>query len=376
MHRLVVLLALAACGCGVGGHRILDDGCELTDERNIADLIGPAPDDVVLVGEPTPSHLAWSERAGLFVRALDEGAPMERLGAACDGGLATSGGLLACARRGDDAKADEGHVAIYDPRDGTVRARAAGVGPDGAGVGLAVDGDRIAIVWSRARGASSAVYLQEPGRDPMRISRDGVRAGRPSVLWERSRPGAAPALVAAWPETWTSPEGRVVGAVVAFEDGRPRELEPIAYDRAHPSLRHGPEGEALLVFRDRRPAGSRPRLFVRRLGRRDVARDGVHANADGEALAVPCAGAVVLVAPRTHSRAERIVAIRRHDAATLEGAGPEHQVYEHGAAFEHADARCVGHDLLIAVASRATIERPNGEVGTVRFRCPDPSATP
>lgn len=115
-------------------------------------------------------------------------------------------------------------------------------------------------------------------------------------------------------------------------------------------------------------------MFVRRLDAEDHAHDGVPANADGEALAVACAGAMVIVAPRTHSRSERLVAVRRHDLATLEGSGPEHQIYMHGAAFEHADARCVGNDVLVAVASHATIERPHGAVSTVRFTCPDPSA--
>jgi hypothetical protein len=366
MPRIVTLLLtlMVGQGCARGDHRILEDGCELTDERTLATLLGPAPDDVVLVGEPVPTHVAWSERAGLFVRSLDDNAEARRLGATCDGGMASSGSALACARRGNDAKADAGHVVVYDVAAATIRFRTEGVGPDGDGVGVATHDDQLAVVWSRARATSSAVYLQRPGADPARVSREGVRAGQPAASFV----GAT--LVAAWPETWTDRTGRVAGTLVVLEDGRPRQLEPLAYDAAHPSLRAGPEGEAILTFRDRRPAGTRPRLFTRRLGRGDVAMDGVHANAAGEAVAVPCAGAVVLVAPRTHSRSERIVAVRRHDARTLAGQGPEHQIYLHGAAFEHADARCVGDDVLIAVASRATIERPRGEVGTVRFRCP------
>ena len=362
---------LALCvGCS-GEHRILEDGCELTDERRLAELLGPAPHDIVLVGDGDPTHIAWSERAGLFSRALEGEAPAARLGAPCDGGLAASAGLLACARRGDDSKADPGHVAVYDIETSAVRERVSGVGPDGAGVGLAVDGDATSVVWNEARGTTSAVWLRREGAEPRRISRDGMRGGRPTALYELVE--AERRLVVAWPETRSGPSG-VEGVLMVQRGERLLDLEPLAYDLSHPSLRAGPDGEAVIVFRDRRPERTRPRLFVRRLGRSDHAQDGVHANADGESIAVPCADAVVLVAPRTHSRSERLVAVRRHDSATLAGSGPEHQIYEHGAAFEHADARCVGRDVIIAIASSASVERPHGEIGTVRFRCPTPEA--
>jgi hypothetical protein len=371
----VALLAVHALtgltACAPGGHRILEDGCELTDEQTVAELLGPEPHDVVLVGEPAATQVAWSERTGLFARPLDGSSEARRLGPACAGGLASSGGLIACSRPGDDAKADPGHVAVYDPGSGAVRFRAEGVGPDGHGVGLAVEGEQLAVAWSSARGTTGAVHLQRPGSDAVRLSREGVRAAHPEVLWEHVD-GVAH-LVVVWSETWSDRSGRVAGIVMAQRDGRPLELEPLAYDQALPSLRAGPDGEALVTFRDRRPAGTRPRLFVRRLGRSDEAMAGVHANADGEAIAMPCEGAVVLVAPRTHSRAERLVAVRRHDPVSLEGSGPEHQIYEHGAAFEHADARCVGGELLVAIASHATIERPHGEVGLVRLRCEQPA---
>ncbi len=368
-----IALMLVAAGCG--GHRILEDGCALVDEERVAELLGPAPHDVVLVGEPEPTHLAWSERAGLFVAPLPGGdGTARRLGSSCEGGLSSSGGLIACSRRGDDAKADPGHVAVYGPDDSAPRWRAEGVGPDGSGVGLAIDGQSMVLVWNAARDTAGSVWRQRTGGEAVRLSRNGVRAGRPDALWERT-PEGAPRLVVAWPETWADRNGRVEGALfVQTGERSPAELEPLAYDASHPSLRAGPHGEALLSFRDRRPAGSRPRVFVRRVGRRDRALDGVHANADGESIAVPCAGAVVLVSPRTHSRAERLVAVRRHDAETLEGSGPEHQIYEHGAAFEHADARCVGDDVLVAIASHATIERPRGAVSTVRFHCPAPGS--
>jgi len=232
-----------------------------------------------------------------------------------------------------------------------------------------VEGPALTLVWTEARGTTSAVWLRRAGAEPRRISREGVRGGRPSVLHELE--DGRTHLVVAWPETWTTERG-VEGVLMVQRDERVLPLENLAYDLSHPSLRAGPDGQAIVVFRDRRPERTRPRLFVRHLGRSDVAQDGVHANAEGESIAVPCADAMVIVAPRTHSRAERLVAVRRHDTTTLAGSGPEHQVYEHGAAFEHADGRCVGRDVLIAIASSSTIERPHGEIGTVRFRCPAP----
>ncbi|MBX7193737.1 MAG: hypothetical protein K1X94_16900 [Sandaracinaceae bacterium] len=357
-------------GC-FGEHRILEDGCELGDEVPIAELLGPAPHDVVLVGAEHPTHVAWSERAGLFLRELDGDATVVRLGAPCDAGMSSQGALLACARRGDDSKAQSGHVTVLDVETGAIVGQASGVGPDSFGVGLAFSDTERVLVWNDARQTTSSVMLRRGDHDAQRISREGVRAGRPAAALERH--GGHTQIVLAWPETWLGDEG-VEGTLRVQRGERLLELEPLGYDLAHPSIATDPEGEAVVVFRDRRPARTRPRMFVRRLDAEDHAHDGVPANADGEALAVACAGAMVIVAPRTHSRSERLVAVRRHDLATLEGSGPEHQIYMHGAAFEHADARCVGNDVLVAVASHATIERPHGAVSTVRFTCPDPSA--
>ncbi|MBN8613625.1 MAG: hypothetical protein J0L92_23720 [Deltaproteobacteria bacterium] len=365
------LLGLAGCS---HEHRILEDGCELGEEREIATLIGPAPHDIVLLGADGggPTHVAWSERSGLFVRALaPDDAPVARLGPACDAGLASQGTLLACARRGDDAKAQLGHVTVVDVTTGETVEQVSGVGPDSYGVSVAVAGEARALAWNDSRGTTSLVRLRRGETDPQRISREGVRAGRPAVRFERADEG--PRLVLAWPETWVGAEG-VEGVIRAQRGERTSDLETLTYDAAHPSIALDDDGQAVVVFRDRRPARTRPRLFLRRLGRTDEAHDGVHANADGESIVVPCGGALVVVAPRTHSRTERLVAVRRHDLATLEGSGPEHQIYMHGAAFEHADARCEGGDVLIAVASHQTIERPHGTVSTVRFTCPDPDA--
>lgn len=366
--RRVLGLAMALGGAVLsscaGEHRILEDGCELGETVAIAELIGPEPHDVALVGEQEPTHIAWSERAGLFVRSL-EGGEIQRLGAPCDAGMASAGSWLACAQRGDDDKAQVGHVTVIDLATGVRVDGVSGVGPSSSGVGLARLGERHALVWNDAHGASAAVWLRRDGQEPVRLSTARVRAGRPSARFATD--SAEPLIV--WPETWVGESG-VEGTLRMQRGERLVDLEPLAYDAAEPTIALDADGRGTVVFRDRRPARTRPRLYVRRVGRGDRAHEGVHANADGEALAIPCAGAMVLVAPRTHSRNERIVAVRRHDPATLEGDGPEHQIFMHGAAFTHADARCVGHEVLLAVASHATLERPRGAIGTVRFACP------
>lgn len=363
---MCALLTLTGCG---RDHRILDDGCELSDEVVLAELLGPSPHDIVLLGERAPTHIAWSERAGLFMRAIGDGeATTVRLGPPCEAGLASEGVRLACARRGDDAKGQRGHVIVLDAISGAVIDRVEGVGPDSSGVSFATAEGAHVLVWNDTRETTATVWMRRDETDARRLSRAGVRAGQPAVRFETTDTG--PRLVVTWPETWLGRDG-LEGTLRLQRGERVTDLEPLAYDDAHPTLTLDDAGAPVVVLRDRRPARTRPRLFVRRLDRNDTAHDGVHANAEGEALAVPCAGALVLVAPRTHSRTERLVAVRRHDLRTLEGAGPEHQIYMHGAAFEHADARCDEGELVVAVASEASLERPRGTISTVRFRCPD-----
>jgi hypothetical protein len=75
-----------------------------------------------------------------------------------------------------------------------------------------------------------------------------------------------------------------------------------------------------------------------------------------------------MVAPRTHSHTERLVSISRYTRA-LARHGPEQQIYEHAAAYEHADAQCVSGRLLVLFASRRSREQERGSVRTMTLSC-------
>lgn len=352
--------------------RILEDHCELTDEHEITTLIGNDPDDIALM----PQGVAYSEDAGLFMVALEPGSTPRRLGEGCAGGLAHVDDFLACSRPGNDAKGLTGHVAVYQNE--RVLFRVEDVGPDGHGVGIAARGEELALVWNEGRTGASILGMVIRAADGTvsartRLSRGGLPAGEPAIL------NVDDAFVIVWPETWPNQEGDLEGSLMhqritslAALPSRPVELEELAYDAAHPSLRLDASGAPVLVFRDRRPAGTRPHLYVRHLDEDSDAQEGVHANAAGESFAVSCADALTVFAPRTHSRGERIVAVRRHNPTTLEGEGPEHQVYQHGTTFDYADARCEGRDALLVMASSASEEHPVGAIRSVRFSCPNP----
>ncbi len=364
-------LAVLPLGC-THQRRILEDHCELTHEQEITTLVGTDPHDIALLSD----RVAYSEDAGLFVVALEAGSTPRRIGEACAGGLAHAGDFLACSRRGNDARDVHGHVAVYEGE--RVLFRVEDVGPDGRGVAIAERNGALALAWNEGRTGSSVLSMVIRNADGTmsertRLSRGGLPSGEPAMMTDGD------AFLVVWPETWPNNEGDLEGALMsqrvtslASPLPRARELEELAYDSAHPSLRVGAQGEPVLVFRDRRPEGTRPHLYVRHLAEDSAAKEGVHANAAGESFAVSCADALTIFAPRTHSRGERIVAVRRHNPTTLEGEGPEHQVYQHGTTFDYADARCEARDALLVMASSASEEHPLGAIRSVRFSCPQP----
>jgi hypothetical protein len=246
-------------------------------------------------------------------------------------------------------------------------ARSAGafgtLGPDGSGVALAIEEDGTFVVgWQEARGAVRAAWMTRstPGAVPERLSAARFRGSRPSIEIVN---GVA---TAAWAETWIGARGGVEGRIAVRTGSRAaRGAAEIAYDGALPSLRSG-----VLVFRDARPASARPRAYLGRLEGAVLPRveQAMPANAAGESFAVTCGSDLFLVAPRTHSRIERLVGLRRY-SAELVGQGPESEIFESGAAFEHADAQCIDGHLLVVFAGRPTREQAQASVRAVPMRC-------
>jgi hypothetical protein len=155
----------------------------------------------------------------------------------------------------------------------------------------------------------------------------------------------------------------------------PRVVSTLAYELVLPVMIPDAEHGPILVMRDRRPARTRPALQLARVdpdARELQFHAGAPANAAGGGVAVPCQGSVMVIAPRTHSRTERLVSVRRH-GEDLEGLGPEQQIYEHAATFEWADAVCLGDRLLVVFGSRSAPLTPTGTVRSVTVDCATPA---
>ena len=269
---------------------------------------------------------------------------------------------------GESAVAEPSDLSLLQPPSAPARRP---TGPDGRGVSILVDeGGGLRLGWQEARGARAAAWL---GRLPEGLSETvspvRFRAGAPSLA------GTVRDPIAAWEETWIGRGGEVAGRIEVREGSRPpRTAAEVSFEGALPTLR-GEGSEALLSFRDRRPARARPRVYLTpalAATPRVVPAVGMHANADGAAFSLRCADSVFVVAPRTHSRHERLIALRRYSPGALEGQGPEHQIYQHGAAFELADARCVGHGLLVLYAGRESREGARASIRTIRLVCDAP----
>lgn len=379
---LAALVVCAACG-GRGEVRILDGNCAFGEERTLAIPSGPVVHDVALAASGERAWAVWSERAGVFARALDaSGEPAAealRIGPACEGGLAAAARegelVVVCGRRGSEGHDDDGGVQVVAIRDARIATLASfgALGSDGEGVALAVSpAGELHVGWQEAHGAVREAWGARIGPDgavsaPERLSTPHFRASRPSLLWSGER------LLAAWSETWLDARGEPEGRLQVRAGTRAaRGVEAVAFDDPLPVLREGVSGDEIVAFRDRRPARSRPRAQLARLRDRGAALERVEAgspaNAEGESLALACGDDVFVVAPRTHSRTERLVSVRRY-SRELVGQGPELQLYEHGAAYEHADARCVAGHLVVLFASRRSRVHANASVRAVPVAC-------
>jgi hypothetical protein len=374
--RLLLALALIGCGNGSDVH-ILAGACPFGGETHLFDLDGPMLDGIALAPDgESGAYLAWSERSGLFGVALDHDGrargERERIGPRCTGGLDVLADadrtLVACSIAGAADRGDRGAVVVYArAADGThLVDRREGVG-DGSGVALARGPSSVVVGWQDETDGSSSAWLATvgDGSDPIRLSRGGFRATAPAVAFDGDT------RLVLWGELWNDERGDAAGRLELQVGNRgPRVVSTLAYELALPSLLPD-EGGAILVMRDRRPARTRPALQLARVTpdvRELTMHVGAPANAAGGSVAIPCQGSVMVVAPRTHSRTERLVSVRRH-GLDLEGLGPEQQIYEHGATYEWADAVCLGDRLLVVFGSRSAPLTPIGTVRSVVVDC-------
>lgn len=372
----LAMVLLIGCGNSSDAH-ILAGACPFGTESHLFDLDGPMLDGIAISAvDGGGAYVAWSERSGLFGVALDhDGHPNGerlRIGRSCTGGLDVLADharvLVACSIDGDVERNDRGAVVTYALEGGSASVvdRRVGVG-EGHGVALASGPSSVLVGWQDATGGSSASWLATVGdaSDPIRLSRGGFRSTAPAIAFQ----GETRLVI--WGELWIDEDGDPEGRLELQVGNRgPRVVSTLAYELALPALLPDPAG-AILSFRDRRPAGSRPTIELARIdpeARELRVLPGAPANAAGGGVAVACQGGVMVVAPRTHSRTERLVSVRRH-GADLVGLGPEQQIYEHGATFEWTDAACLGDRLLVVFGSRSSPLTPVGSVRAVTLDC-------
>ncbi len=371
-------LIFMATGCGDEQIRIRKTHCAFGPEHQLSTIEGLLIHDLALRRTASRIWALWSDRSGLYASELDsEGAAINhpmRVSRACEGGLAVAAHedvlWVACGRRGDAARVDTGGVQLLSIRGGGVRAEGAfgALGASGEGVALAVSPHgTIAIGWQEDHTSISHSWIQAltPGALPERLSDSRFFGSRPSLEWQGER------LASTWSETWFDARGRSEGRIMLRIGERASRAAETNIENSLPTLRSGMANELLLTFRDRLQTRTRPRVRIGRVeGDGTLARleDGSSANAAGESIAIGCGRDVFVIAPRSRSRAERLVGVRRY-FPDLEPHGPELQLYEHGVAYEHADAQCIDDHLVILYGSRPTHILPTGNMRAVSLTC-------
>ncbi|MCX7808798.1 MAG: hypothetical protein N2515_09325, partial [Deltaproteobacteria bacterium] len=364
------LVAVVSSGVAFGTCILFDQKEGQEDEchfkaRIVANVTGPALDDVVWLG-PQSTAFVWSESQGTFIQEIER-SPKRSLPFRCEIGLALAGDELIC---GAKEQGKGGRIwAIH--KVGSVNALqlelvADGVGPQSRGIDAARIGERRIVAWRSGDRSDSAIWMADGRKPPSRLSGLGTMVSRPSVLLDRN----AKAMVA-WSEGWF--DGNALRASLRlWRDGEALKLEPLSILEAQPELAALPNGAVALVFRDERIPKERPHAILRILdqGLAFAPEDGPPCNAKGEALVVPCFGAIGVVAPRTHSRAERVVGVRFYHPHTLKPITRPRSLYVHGLALEHVDARCQGDVLELIAASAPTVKRSTGAIVYATMRCP------
>ncbi|MCS6798386.1 MAG: hypothetical protein NZ898_07640 [Myxococcota bacterium] len=378
-HRRRVRLAFIQAALGACASP--PPSMRLGSERIVEPAGGPSWDGVALVSAGADVAAIWSDPSGTWMRPLTSDgtarAERVRLAGRCDGGLdAVAVGRelrVACVRRGRPERGDEGAVSVvrasWSGGAFSVR-RIASAGPQSRGVTIACDAEGACrLGWLDARpgdwGAWSVALEPGPSASPRRLSHPALPSGRPALL------AASGLWLAAWQE-WGLDRGRLVGEVrLEVDGGLTRSVERVLVPDAEPVLALTSRGIALAV-RDERPAGSRPRLYVRRAGTAAelvTARSVRTVRADGPAgpLLLECAGRLVAIGPRRWSRGSGVIGLRELDAG-LDAVGVERQIYLQGRDYAAVAATCVEGGLLVAFAERGDSYRQRVPLAVVPVR--------
>jgi hypothetical protein len=374
----IAALSIAACG---------DDapapGCRFGEEHTVGGIGGTTVDDLVLAPTRDGAVVAWSAREGTFLLELDDRgvarAPAHRLTGRCGGGIALAADAraawLACSVRPIEAADKPGAVHVVRIARGEVDLRCSfgRVGSASHGIDMALHDGRPQVAWNDADAGYARVWLARWAADarpphcttePRVISRDDVRAGAPSALFDRGR------LLVTWAETVTA-DGDSVGEVRVWADrGAATTAASVLHPDARPVLARDARG-LLVGFRDENPAGTRPRLFLIRLDEglgpaSEPVRVG-RANGEGGVALAPCAERLFTIAPRTFDR-DGLIGINVLDGRLAHAIG-EQQMYRAGGDYAWAAGVCLGDSLRVVAAERSAIESRGGRVVTASLTC-------
>ncbi len=322
----------------------------------------------------------WSDRGGLYARGLDPaGRPTDaarRLGASCEGGLATAldgeRAVIACARRGDPDRDRPGSVALLDDAGATLATFGpVGLGDANGGVSVAAQGGRVVVGYRDVDGSSARAMVAdliagEPS-EPRAISSEGTHASAPALAFVGST------LHMAWTESWLNGDAPTGHLLAQREGDPPRPSLRVSGFDVRTSL--AADGErAIVTLRDQRPRGASFRSFTGHLDEAlRLEEDHLHSPSRADAPearpeVLRCGEHRFSVATRQSSRGVTMVTLRRL-GPDLDRAEDEQQIYEYHRRFPLAAAACVDDQLLVLVGERQTERQPTPRLTTYALRC-------
>jgi len=337
-------------------------------------------DDIAVAATRTGALSVWSEPAGTYARALDERArpsgPSLRIAERCKGGidLATTsatrgnGVWLACSRpHVDPEQAELTLLRLNAAGHPETQERIGLVGRDGAGVSIAVDGQRLLVAWhdGSVQAYVARLMIDNAGkRQYVTLSDPVFAAGAPSIT---ARDGH---WIAAFSETRIDLPHSVTRVMLRSDRRAARILAETDVSDAAPIVGWD-ETSPWIAYRDRRAKNPKPELVALRLSTKLTPSGASHpvgrANGEGGPSLVTCGNLRVAALPRDYA-SERYIGVHALDAA-LENLESGHQYYANSRDFVLAASACVGGSALVLASERKAPADPGASLMAMSFGC-------
>jgi len=337
-------------------------------------------DDIAVAATRVGALSVWSEPAGTYARGLDEQAkpsgPSVRIAERCKGGIALAttsatrgdGVWLACSR--PHANPEEAELALLRLNGaGRVESqeRIGLVGRDGAGVSIAVDGQRLLVGWhdGSVQAYAARLMIDTAGkREYLTLSDTAFAAGAPSIA---ARDGH---WIAAFSETQIGLPKSVTRVMLRSDRRAARLLSETHVSDAAPIVGWD-ETSPWLAYRDLRAKNPKPELYALRLSTSLTPAGASHpvgrANGEGGPSLVSCGDLRVAALPRDYA-SERYIGVHALDAA-LENLESGHQYYANSRDFVLAASACVGRSAIVLASERKAPADPGASLMAMSFGC-------